>query len=253
VGEQWSHLPSQWISKSTKEKIYVIGREDMEESRLLDHNPQPFFLGHHQLGQKLQDLRLKVVESFRKFDYSKYTEHIQAIFSDDFVDLPASGINELFPPPKRGRPRKSESKKRKRQKQDLDYIPINESLHRNLRRRGQKRIATSKAPVVDQSSSDSNKLLNMADILLQARDSKTGTWKIFVEWDDRPLKEASWITITNLPRESLQWWELLRECRYPGFNEDMFPSLAISGDSSRSGDTTVTQALSTSSSSSDSD
>ena len=82
---------------------------------------------------------------------------------------------------------------------------------------------------MDQSSSDTNKVLNMADILLQARDLKTGHWKVFVEWDDRPLKEASWTPLTYLSNDSTQWWELLRECRYPDVGENMFPSLAISG------------------------
>ena len=69
----------------------------------------------------------------------------------------------------------------------------------------------------------------MADNLLQARDLKTGKWKVFVEWDDRALAEASWTPLKNLSKESTQWWQLLRECRYPMFDEEMFPSLPISG------------------------
>ena len=69
----------------------------------------------------------------------------------------------------------------------------------------------------------------MADILIQARDIKTGKWKVLVEWDDRSLAEASWTPLTYLSKQSSIWWYLLRECRYPMFNENMFPSLPISG------------------------
>ncbi len=128
-----------------------------------------------------------------------------------------------------GRPRKAEIKKRKQRNMDVEYLPNNSSQGRNLRRRGPKRLKTGKGPVVDLSSSDSNKVLNIADILFQARDVKTGHWKVFVEWDDRSLAEASWTPWTNLSNDSIQWWQLLRECRYPMFDENMFPALAISG------------------------
>ena len=195
----------------------------------MDQDPQPFFLGYHRLGQKLFDLRLKVVQTFRNFEFEAFTPIVQEQFPDLDLGLPNSGINELFKPPKRGRPPKAESKKRKQRNMDVEYLPNNTSQSRNLRRRGPKRLKTGKGPVVDQSSSDSNKILNMVDILFQARDSKTGHWKVFVEWDDRSLAEASWTPLKNLSKESTQWWQLLRECRYPLFGENMFPSLAISG------------------------
>ena len=113
---------------------------------------------------------------------------------------------------------------------DMEYLPTNSSSKRRcLRRGGPKRIKTGKGPVVDHSSCDSNKVLNIADILLQARDIRTRKWKVFVEWDDRSLAEASWTPLTNLPKDSALWWYLLRESRYPMFTEDMFPSLPISG------------------------
>src|SRR6185436_20494239 len=58
---------------------------------------------------------------------------------------------------------------------------------------------------------------------------KTEKWKVFVECDDRSLAEASWTPLTYLSKESSIWWYLLRECRYPMFHENMFPSLPISG------------------------
>ena len=61
-----------------------------------------------------------------------------------------------------------------------------------------KRNVAGKGPVVDQSSSDSNKVLNISDILLQARDMKTAKSKVFVEWEGLPLEEASWIPLVNL-------------------------------------------------------
>ena len=86
-----------------------------------------------------------------------------------------------------------------------------------------------KAPRLDLSSSDTNKILNIADILLQATDIRTGQVKVFVEWDDRPLSAASWILMKSLNQDATQWWNLLKEVRYPQFAEHMFPKLPISG------------------------
>ena len=52
---------------------------------------------------------------------------------------------------------------------------------------------------------------------------------VFVEWDDRPLSAASWIQLRSLNKDTAQWWNLLKEVRYPLFSEDMFPKLPISG------------------------
>ena len=110
---------------------------------------------------------------------------------------------------------------------DVDYLPSNTSSQgRNLRRRAPKRLKTGKGPVIDQLSSDSNKILNVSDILLQARDLKTGKWKVFIEWDDRSLAEASWNPLNFLPRV---YTVVATECRYLLFTENMFPSVAISG------------------------
>ena len=53
--------------------------------------------------------------------------------------------------------------------------------------------------------------------------------KVFVEWDDRPLSAASWILLRSLNKDAAQWWNLLKEVRYPHFAEHMFPKLPISG------------------------
>jgi len=58
----------------------------------------------HRLGQKLFDLRLKVVQTFRNFEFEAFTPIVQEQFPDLGLDLPNPGINELFKPPKRGRP-----------------------------------------------------------------------------------------------------------------------------------------------------
>ena len=94
----------------------MISKDELKDSRLLDANPEPFFLGYHRLGQKLQDVRLNVIIPQIRVS--------EIYFSDEFIGIPDSGVNELFPPPKRGRPRKADSKKRQREEPDLDYEPI---------------------------------------------------------------------------------------------------------------------------------
>ena len=221
---KWYHLPSKWTSKKDHTTVRVIDITYFENDRVLDSTPEPFFLHHHRLGEKLFLLREKVALAFRQLDFDEITPLITEIFSTDFVGIADSGINLLFPPPKRGRPKKADSKKRNRQDFDVEYRPTTISSKRNLRRRTPKRMKSGKGPIVDSSSSDTNKVLSISDILLQAKDIKTGKVKVFVEWDDRPLADASWILLDNLNMESAQWWRLLKEVRYPLFHNNLFPS-----------------------------
>ena len=192
TNNDWSHWPSKWISKKDKQKLYVMDRKQLQDDRFLDMDPQPFFLTYH-LGEKLYRLQEKVVLVFREIDYKKLTPLITKVFgSTDFIGIADSGINELFKPPRRGRPPKADAKKRQRQDFDVEYQPTTSSSRRNLRHKGLRKRAPAKAPLLDGSSSDTNKILNIADVLLQATDIRTGQVKVFVEWDDRPLSAASW-------------------------------------------------------------
>ena len=122
------------------QKLYVISLDELKKLRILDQDPQPFFLGYHRLGQKLFDLRLKVIQTFRNFDFAEFTPIVQEHFPDLDLGVANSGINELFQPPRRGRPRKADIKKRKQRNMDVEYLPNNTSQGRNLRRRGPKRL-----------------------------------------------------------------------------------------------------------------
>ncbi len=201
--------------------------KQIQADRVLDPDPQPFFLTYHRLGEKLYGLREKIVSGFRNVEYASLTPIMVQIFgSRDFLGIEDSGVNELFKPPRRGRAPKADTKKQQHKDFDVEYLPTTTSSKRNLRRKG---LVAGKGPLLDASSSDTNKILNISDILLQAKDIRTGQVKVFVEWDDRPLSDASWILLNSLNKESAQWWNLLKETRYPQFAEDMFPSLPISG------------------------
>src|SRR5689334_15949324 len=79
---------------------------------------------------------------------------------------------------------------------DVEYLPnILSSQGRRLRRRGPKRLKTGKGPVVDQSSSDSNKILNVSDIFLQQEPLKQGNGKF--------LLSGTTALLLNLPGLSL--------------------------------------------------
>ena len=54
------------------------------------------------------------------------------IGSADFIGIEDSGINELFKPPRRGRPPRADAKKRQRQ----DFDVNDNSSRRNLRHKG---------------------------------------------------------------------------------------------------------------------
>ena len=123
---KWFHWPSKWISRKDKQQLYVMDRKQIQDDRVLDSDPQPFFLPYHRLGEKLCRLREKVVSAFREIDYKRLTPLITKVFgSTDFIGIEDSGINELFKPPRRGRPPRKDAKKRKRQDFDVEYQPTN--------------------------------------------------------------------------------------------------------------------------------
>ena len=81
---------------------------------------------------------------------------------------------------------------------------------------------------MDQSSSDSNKVLNMVDTYFKQEISKRESGKSW--WSGTIDLSLSFMDTTDLlSKESSIWWYLLHECRYPKFHEHMFPSLPISG------------------------
>ena len=125
-------------------------------------DPQPFFLAHHRLGEKLYRLQEKVVCAFREIDYKKLTPLITKVFgSTDFIGIADSGINELFKPPRRGRPPKADAKKRQRQDFDVEYQPTTTSSRRNLRHKGLRKRVPAKAPPLDASSSETIRFLTL--------------------------------------------------------------------------------------------
>ena len=84
-----------------------MDRKQLQDERVLDMDPQPFFLTHHRLGEKLYKLREKVVSGFRNIDYETLTPQMTQVFGSlDFLGIADSGVNELFKPPRRGRPQK---------------------------------------------------------------------------------------------------------------------------------------------------
>ena len=77
------------------------------------------------IGEKLYRLREKVVLAFREIDPQTLTPLITKVFgSTDFIGIADSGINELFKPPRRGRPPRADAKKRQRQKRVTRLVEI---------------------------------------------------------------------------------------------------------------------------------
>ena len=90
LADNWSHLPHEWISKKTKQKVYVISPEEANESRTLENGPQPFFLAYHRLGQTFDSYSL-----LQKYHFKRITP-----ISHVVMGVADSGTNELSPPPK---------------------------------------------------------------------------------------------------------------------------------------------------------
>ena len=127
---------------------------------MLNRNPKLFFLQYHQLGAKLQTIRDHIVQSLRGFDFDDTTPVLQAAFPAYLVGEPSSGIDDLFSPPRRGRPKK------RKVDADVDYVPP-ATLVRSIRC---KTAHPRPAPADDSSSTDEKKIFVVSEILLEALD-----------------------------------------------------------------------------------
>ena len=81
--DTWRHFKKTWTASATNKTIHVAGLDQLQETMILDTQPEPFFLGYHRLGQKLYNLRMKVVESFKNFNYARITPILREIFHNE--------------------------------------------------------------------------------------------------------------------------------------------------------------------------
>ena len=129
---------------------------------------------------------------------------LESMFPAYLVGEPGSGIDELFPPRRPGRP-----KKRKQPDDDLEYVPL-AAAKRSMRRRRTKRHNAD--PLVEASSGEDIKYHPIASIHLQAQDEKTGKVYVFVEWEGWPLTSSSWILLSSLAPATTNAWRLEVNC-----------------------------------------
>ena len=215
--DSWRHYRVRWLS-SEKKQLFAVGSEHLSKSMVVDRNPKFFFLQYHQLGERLQSIRDKVVSSFRNYNFQEATPVLQRLFPADLVGKPGSGIDGLFPPRRSGRP-----KKRKQPDEDLEYVPL-AVLKRSMRRRTAKRQNKDADPLIDASSGEDVKFHPIAFIHLQAQDATSGKVYVFVEWEGWPLTASSWILLSSLAPATANAWRIEREMLFPLISDENFPS-----------------------------
>jgi len=209
VDNKWSHLPTEWLSKKNKRYLSLA----LATSRSLG-----FWILIHNLSflvtiaslKNCNDIRMKVVQSLRSFNFSHYTPLIQEIFHDLDFGIENSGINVLFTPPKRGRPSKAAIKKRKRQEMDMEYLPANSFSKRRSRRRGgpkRSKLVRDLSWIILQVTLIKFSILPISSYKQEISNGKV---EVLVEWDDR--------SSLKIHLNSPIWWYLLRDCRYPLFH-----------------------------------
>ena len=84
--------------------INWFSKTQMAAKLTLDLHPKSFFLQPRLLAVKLTKIREAMVRSMRKIHYAKVTQAVTNAFGPEAVA--SSGIDDLFPPPRAGQPKK---------------------------------------------------------------------------------------------------------------------------------------------------
>ena len=50
--DTWRHFKKTWTAAATNKTIHVAGLDQLQETMILDTQPEPFFLGYHRLGHE---------------------------------------------------------------------------------------------------------------------------------------------------------------------------------------------------------
>jgi hypothetical protein len=223
VDDTWMHYRIGWRDPKdadSKKKVFVLARDDVKQP-VLNRNPRVFFLQSHQLGAKLLAIRDHIIQSLRGFDFTITTPVLRANFPDYLVGEPGSGINELFPPPQRGRPKKRKADS------DGDYLP-QAKVVRSLRRK------TSQQPAdhhTNDSSDEKKMVYAVSEIFLEAMDQTSRQIYVFVSWQGWPINASSWNRLSDLTPETRTIWQREKESLFPFVLSREMPVLDIIGSS----------------------
>ena len=160
IGEgKWLHYANP--TRMGTSVFNFFSKTQMEAKLTLDLQPKSFFLQPRLLAVKLTKIREAVVRSMRKLDYAKVTPEVTNVFGPEAVGVASSGIDDLFPPPRAGRPKKQVLISRLEMKQQVKRRKV-------LRQEDMK--GPSFVPGVS-SSSQPHEATRISSILAQAVDS----------------------------------------------------------------------------------
>jgi hypothetical protein len=194
VNHTWTHYHKQGKKKKGKKKgLVVFDQKELEKKRVTEMDPRCFLHLHPSyLRLRLSDCRASIVSSFRAFDFKAYNPVVSKVFGEHFVLDPGSGLEELFPPRRVGRPKKQKLAA-KRERKASDPTPL-------------------------------------TNILGQAIDSATKDVYVLVQWAGEILEEATWTPLNCLSSNTKSWWVSQAELRFPCIDLDKdTPILRISG------------------------
>jgi hypothetical protein len=95
----------------TVSKSNAFSRDQCQKSLIFDANPCSFFLQPNLIRDAISDVRHLFIKSLQNFKFQQYNAHIEACLGADFLGVGDSGIDQLFPRRRRGRPRHGDEKK----------------------------------------------------------------------------------------------------------------------------------------------
>jgi hypothetical protein len=64
-------------------------------------DPVPFFMSDMRLADQVHRIHPMLVDSLRHYQFDRITPLIRQVFGDESIGTEDSGVNELYPPPKR--------------------------------------------------------------------------------------------------------------------------------------------------------
>lgn len=183
---------------------------------MYDNDPKLVWACPEKINSYIDTCRDDVILSLTRFDYKTTTPLLQAVWPT--VDL---GISDAGVPPLRGTGHRRVGKRKRRPQSDLDY-KHGPAIGRVVRRKNLRK--SQRGPSLDDASDSGSgigKNFEVNDIILEAKDHRSGNVYVYVIWKDCPLTDASWQPFNNLLATVKSWWTVERATRFPGVNYDL--------------------------------
>jgi hypothetical protein len=183
--------------------------------KLQTYDAKPFAYSIRLLPTAYDTCLQATMKVFQKHDYARLSPLVREVFGEE-IDLRTT---PLIPPETNG----PAPRHRRKRPADPEYKGRTRALSRKPSRSSRSVVAPmyrDRFSSDSASSPDSNNVLEVDDILLEALHCFLGTFWYLCRWKGFPLVDSSWVLEADLNPVLLSWWKTERWQRYPDCHDD---------------------------------